>query len=61
MKINNAKFKRQVSPGDTLIFKLELITPIRRGIVHMKGHAYANNKLVTEAELMAQIVKTKNN
>ncbi|GEQ86501.1 3-hydroxyacyl-[acyl-carrier-protein] dehydratase FabZ [Patiriisocius marinistellae] len=61
MKINNAKFKQQVNPGDTLIFKLELITPIRRGIVHMKGSAYANDKLVTEAELMAQIVKTKNN
>ena len=59
MKIDNAKFKRQVNPGDTLLFKLELITPIRRGIVHMQGTAYANNKLVTEAELMAQIVKTK--
>ncbi len=61
MKINNVKFKQQVNPGDTLIFKLELITPIRRGIVHMSGNAYANGKLVTEAELMAQIVKTKNN
>lgn len=60
MKINNVKFKQQVNPGDTLIFKLELITPIRRGIVHMQGNAYANDKLVTEAELMAQIVKTKN-
>jgi len=60
MKINNVKFKQQVNPGDTLIFKLELITPIRRGIVHMRGNAYANDKLVTEAELMAQIVKTKN-
>jgi 3-hydroxyacyl-[acyl-carrier-protein] dehydratase (EC 4.2.1.-) len=60
MKINNVKFKQQVNPGDTLIFVLELITPIRRGIVHMQGNAYANNKLVTEAELMAQIVKTKN-
>lgn len=59
MKINNVKFKQQVVPGDTLIFKLDLITPIRRGIVHMQGNAYANNKLVTEAELMAQIVKTK--
>ena len=59
MKIDNAKFKRQVNPGDTLLFKLELITPIRRGIVHMQGTAYANNKLVTESELMAQIVKTK--
>lgn len=60
MKINNVKFKQQVNPGDTLIFNLELITPIRRGIVHMQGNAYVNDKLVTEAELMAQIVKTKN-
>lgn len=60
MKIDNVKFKQQVNPGDTLIFKLDLITPIRRGIVHMMGKAYANDKLVTEAELMAQIVKTKN-
>ncbi len=60
MKINNVKFKQQVNPGDTLVFKLDLITPIRRGIVHMMGNAYANDKLVTEAELMAQIVKTKN-
>jgi UDP-3-O-[3-hydroxymyristoyl] N-acetylglucosamine deacetylase/3-hydroxyacyl-[acyl-carrier-protein] dehydratase len=59
MKINNVKFKRQVNPGDTLIFKLHLLSPIRRGIVHMKGNAYANDKLVTEAELMAKIVKTK--
>jgi UDP-3-O-[3-hydroxymyristoyl] N-acetylglucosamine deacetylase/3-hydroxyacyl-[acyl-carrier-protein] dehydratase len=59
MKINNVKFKQQVNPGDTLVFKLELITPIRRGIVHMSGNAYANGRLVTEAELMAQIVKTK--
>lgn len=59
IKINNVKFKQQVVPGDTLVFKLELITPIRRGIVHMQGNAYANDKLVAEAELMAQIVKTK--
>lgn len=59
MKINNVKFKQQVLPGDTLVFKLDLITPIRRGIVHMQGNAYANDRLVTEAELMAQIVKTK--
>lgn|SRR5690554_143453 len=60
MKIDNVKFKQQVLPGDTLIFNLELISPIRRGIVHMSGKAYANDKLVTEAELMAQMVKTKN-
>ncbi len=60
MKIDNVKFKQQVIPGDTLIFDLKLITPIRRGICHMAAKAYANNKLVSEAELMAQIVKTKN-
>ncbi len=60
MKIDNVKFKQQVLPGDTLIFDLNLITPIRRGICHMAGKAYANGKLVSEAELMAQIVKTKN-
>jgi len=59
MKIDKVKFKQQVLPGDTLIFKLELLTPIRRGICHMQAFAYANGRLVTEAELMAQIVKTK--
>lgn len=60
MKIDNVKFKQQVLPGDTLIFKLELLTPIRRGICHMQAYAYTNGKLATEAELMAQIVKAKN-
>lgn len=59
MKIDNVKFKQQVVPGDTLIFKLELISPIRRGICHMQAYAYANGKLACEAELMAQIVKSK--
>ncbi len=59
IKIDNVKFKRPVHPGDTLIFKLDLITPIRRGICHMKGCAYANGQLVTEGELMAQIIKRK--
>ena len=57
MKMDNVKFKNKVLPGDTLIFKCELITPIRRGICHMQAHAYANGKLVAEAELMAQIAK----
>ncbi|KUJ62478.1 bifunctional UDP-3-O-[3-hydroxymyristoyl] N-acetylglucosamine deacetylase/3-hydroxyacyl-ACP dehydratase [Flavobacterium sp. ANB] len=57
MKIDNVKFKHKVLPGDTLIFKCELISPIRRGICHMQANAYANGKLVTEAELMAQIVR----
>ncbi len=57
MKMNNVKFKQKVLPGDTLIFKAELISPIRRGICHMQAYGYANGKLVVEAELMAQIVK----
>ena len=57
MKIDNVKFKHKVLPGDTLIFKCDLITPIRRGICHMQAHAYANGKLVAEAELMAQIAR----
>ncbi|HRG17608.1 MAG TPA: bifunctional UDP-3-O-[3-hydroxymyristoyl] N-acetylglucosamine deacetylase/3-hydroxyacyl-ACP dehydratase [Flavobacterium lutivivi] len=57
MKIDNVKFKHKVLPGDTLVFKCDLISPIRRGICHMQASAYANGRLVTEAELMAQIVK----
>ncbi|UMY64815.1 MULTISPECIES: bifunctional UDP-3-O-[3-hydroxymyristoyl] N-acetylglucosamine deacetylase/3-hydroxyacyl-ACP dehydratase [unclassified Flavobacterium] len=57
MKIDNVKFKQKVLPGDTLIFKCDLLAPIRRGICHMQASAYANGKLVTEAELMAQIAR----
>jgi len=57
MKMDNVKFKRKVLPGDTLIFRAELISPIRRGICHMQACGYANGKLVVEAELMAQITK----
>ncbi len=57
MKIDNVKFKYKVIPGDTLIFKAELLSPIRRGVCHMQAYGYANNKLVVEAILMAQIVK----
>ncbi|MDO5971092.1 bifunctional UDP-3-O-[3-hydroxymyristoyl] N-acetylglucosamine deacetylase/3-hydroxyacyl-ACP dehydratase [Flavivirga aquimarina] len=59
MKMDNVKFKQKVVPGDTLIFKCSLITPIRRGICHMQGYAYSNGKLCAEAELMAQISKVK--
>lgn len=61
MKMDNVKFKQRVAPGDTIVFNLKLLSPIRRGIIHMGGVAYVNNKIVTEAELMAQIVKIKNN
>ncbi|MFO0321307.1 MAG: bifunctional UDP-3-O-[3-hydroxymyristoyl] N-acetylglucosamine deacetylase/3-hydroxyacyl-ACP dehydratase [Bacteroidota bacterium] len=59
MKIDNVKFKQKVIPGDTVVFSLSLLTPIRRGICHMSGIAYVNNKPVMEAEMMAQIVKVK--
>ncbi|MBP6976685.1 MAG: bifunctional UDP-3-O-[3-hydroxymyristoyl] N-acetylglucosamine deacetylase/3-hydroxyacyl-ACP dehydratase [Lentimicrobiaceae bacterium] len=61
LKIDNARFRQKVVPGDTLVFILELITPIRRGICHMKGCVYVGDKIVTEAELMAQLVKKNKN
>lgn len=59
VKIDNVKFKRKVTPGDTLIFKIELIEPIRRGIVHMQGYGYVGDAVAVEAELMAQVAKNK--
>lgn len=57
LKIDNAKFKAKVLPGDTLILKMELLEPIRRGIVHMQGTAYVGSKIVSEGELTAQVVR----
>ena len=57
MKIDNAKFKQKVLPGDTIIFKLELISPIRRGLCHMHGKGFVDGKIVVEADLLAQIAK----
>ncbi len=59
LKIDNCKFKNKVVPGDTMILKLELLTPIRRGIVHMQGTTYVGNKIVSEGELTAQIIRKK--
>jgi UDP-3-O-[3-hydroxymyristoyl] N-acetylglucosamine deacetylase/3-hydroxyacyl-[acyl-carrier-protein] dehydratase len=59
MKINNVKFKQKVVPGDTIVFELNLISPIRRGLVEMSGKAYVNGKAVCEAEMLAQIIKDK--
>lgn len=59
MKFEEVKFRNKVVPGDTLLLKLTLSEPIRRGIVKMKGEAYVGNKLVVEAQLMAQVAKTK--
>lgn len=57
LKMDAVKFKNKVVPGDTLILKMELMSPIRRGIVQMKGTAYVGDKIVSEGELIAQIVK----
>ena len=59
MKIDNVKFKQKVLPGDTLVFELRLLSPIRRGLVEMGGQAYVNGKVVMEAEMLAQIIKDK--
>lgn len=57
LKIDKVKFKKKVIPGDLLVFQVDLLEPIRRGIVHMQGKGYVNNQLVVEAEVMAKIVK----
>ncbi len=59
LKIDNVKFRQKVVPGDTLIFHLEMIEPMRRGCSIMKGYAFVGGKIVAEAEFMAQIVKNK--
>ena len=60
LKIDNVRYKKKVVPGDTLVFELELMSPIRRGLVNMKGKAYVNGEIVSEAEMLAQVVKEKN-
>jgi UDP-3-O-[3-hydroxymyristoyl] N-acetylglucosamine deacetylase/3-hydroxyacyl-[acyl-carrier-protein] dehydratase len=59
MKIDNVRFKQKVVPGDTVLFKLQLASPIRRGLVHMTGRAYVGDKLVSEAEMLAQIIRDR--
>ena len=58
MKIDNVKFRKKVVPGDTLVIKVVLLAPIRRGIANMRGFCFVGNNLVAEGDLMAQIVKT---
>jgi UDP-3-O-[3-hydroxymyristoyl] N-acetylglucosamine deacetylase/3-hydroxyacyl-[acyl-carrier-protein] dehydratase len=59
MKIDNVKFRQKVIPGDTIVFRLEFVGELRRGIANMKGYAFVGEKIVCEAEFMAQIVKNK--
>lgn len=61
LKMDNVKLRNKVVPGDTLIFKLKLVEPIRRGLIHMNGKAYVGNNIAIEGDFLAQIVKTKNN
>ena len=57
LKIDNCKFKQMVKPGDTMLLKMELTSPIRRGICEMRGTVYVGGKVVTEADLVAQVIK----
>jgi UDP-3-O-[3-hydroxymyristoyl] N-acetylglucosamine deacetylase / 3-hydroxyacyl-[acyl-carrier-protein] dehydratase len=59
LKVDECKFKQKVIPGDTVVFELRLASPIRRGLVNMKGTAYVNGQVVSEAMMLAQIVKEK--
>ena len=59
MKIDNVKFKRKVIPGDTVVFDLKLLSPIRRGLVHMGGKGYINGEVCIEADMLAQVVKDR--
>ena len=59
MKIDGVKFRQKVVPGDTLLFRLQMLAPMRRGISTMKGYVFVDEKIVCEAEFMAQITKNK--
>jgi len=59
MKIDNVKFKQKVLPGDTVVFHLQLLSPMRRGLVNMKGRAFVRGELVSEAEMLAQVIRDR--
>jgi UDP-3-O-[3-hydroxymyristoyl] N-acetylglucosamine deacetylase/3-hydroxyacyl-[acyl-carrier-protein] dehydratase len=59
MKIDNVRFKKKVIPGDTIVFELSLLSPMRRGLVHMGGKAYVNGQIAMEAEMLAQVIKDR--
>jgi UDP-3-O-[3-hydroxymyristoyl] N-acetylglucosamine deacetylase/3-hydroxyacyl-[acyl-carrier-protein] dehydratase len=59
LKIDGVRFKRKVVPGDTLVFRLTLIEPIRRGLVHMSAQAFVGSTLAVESDLLAQVVRNK--
>ena len=59
MKIDDVKFRQKVVPGDTLLFKVDLLAPVRHGVSSMKGYVFVGDKVVSEATFTAQIVKNK--
>ena len=59
LKIDNVKFRSKVVPGDTILFKVVLLSEIRRGIASMHGIAFVGDKIVSEADFTAQIVRNK--
>ncbi|MEG2515126.1 MAG: UDP-3-O-[3-hydroxymyristoyl] N-acetylglucosamine deacetylase, partial [Bacteroidaceae bacterium] len=59
MKMDAVKFRQKIVPGDTLLFRLEMLAPMRRGISTMKGYVFVGEKVACEAEFMAQIIKNK--
>ena len=59
MKIDDVKFRQKVVPGDTLIFKVDLLAPVRHGISSMRGYIFVGDHVVAEATFTAQIVKNK--
>jgi UDP-3-O-[3-hydroxymyristoyl] N-acetylglucosamine deacetylase/3-hydroxyacyl-[acyl-carrier-protein] dehydratase len=59
MKLDDVRFKQKVLPGDTVVFHLKLISPIRRGLVHMAGKGYVKGKVVSQANLLAQVIKDR--
>ena len=59
MRIDDVKFRQKVVPGDTIIFHVSFLTPLRRGCALMRGLAFVGEKVVSEAEFMAQIIKNK--
>jgi UDP-3-O-[3-hydroxymyristoyl] N-acetylglucosamine deacetylase/3-hydroxyacyl-[acyl-carrier-protein] dehydratase len=59
LKIDNVKFRQKVSPGDTIIFRLSLLSELHRGCAYMQGYAFVGETMVAEAQFMAQIIKNK--
>ena len=59
MRIDDVKFRQKVVPGDTLLFRVELLHPVRHGVSTMKGYAFVGDRIVSEAQFTAQIVKNK--